>query len=147
MTYVNQIRAAVASKDYNSLVTLVPYAQYLGISIDEASGNVGQVVHYKMPFQQHLLGNPVRPSLHGGVIAGFMENVALIDVLISQKQQRIPKPVDFSIDYLRPGRAETCFAMVDIVREGNRIVLARVDCWQASKDTPIAQARVHILLD
>ncbi len=139
----SELLKAVDAEDYLQLVSLVPYADYLGMKINRHTSGL----QYLMPFREALLGNPVLPSLHGGVIAGFMENAALIEVLIKQRQNRIPKPVDFSIDYLRPGRAQQCQARVEVVREGKRIVLARVDCWQDSEDALIAQVRMHFLLE
>lgn len=137
------MRRLAEEGDYPALIARIPYAHFLGIEV-EAEGNDRR---YRLPFDEHLLGNPVRGSLHGGVIAGFAENAALVEVLVGEEQNRIPKPVDFSIDYLRRGRPVTSYAAVAIVRQGRRTVLARVDCWQGQRQALMAQARVHMLLE
>jgi acyl-coenzyme A thioesterase PaaI-like protein len=57
-----------------------------------------------------------------------------------------PKGIDFSVDYLRSGRPEECFAQCDVVRLGGRVALVTVRVWQHSPDLPIAVARGHFLL-
>lgn len=142
MNLADEITRSVSSADYPALVKLLPYAQWLGIQIE-----LKQELLYIMPFAEKLLNNKQRMTLHGGSIAGFMENAALFETLIQQRQRRIPKPIDFSIDYLRRGQAENTYASVEIVREGRRVALARVNCWQTKAESPIAQARVHLLLE
>jgi acyl-coenzyme A thioesterase PaaI-like protein len=57
-----------------------------------------------------------------------------------------PKGIDFSVDYLRSGRPEECFAQCDVVRLGGRVALVTVRVWQRSPELPIAVARGHFLL-
>ena len=60
--------------------------------------------------------------------------------------EKFPKSIDFSVDYLRSGRPEECFAACEVVRLGSRVALVQVRCWQSSPDNPIAVARGHFLL-
>jgi acyl-coenzyme A thioesterase PaaI-like protein len=60
--------------------------------------------------------------------------------------EKLPKGIDFSIDYLRSGRPEETFASCELVRVGSRVALVQVRCWQKSPDYPIAVARGHFLL-
>lgn len=143
MSRCRSFRELAAAGRYHELVAQLPYAAYLGVAVETT--DAGR--RYRMPFREMLLGNAARGSLHGGAIAGFAESAALIEVSVAQRQNRIPKPVDFSIDYLRRGQSKTCYATAVIVREGRRVVLASVECWQDSPDTPIAQARMHLLLE
>ena len=59
---------------------------------------------------------------------------------------RVPKAIDFSIDYLLPGRPQDLWADCQIGRIGSRVAQASVRCWQASAERPIAIARLHLLL-
>ena len=59
---------------------------------------------------------------------------------------KLPKGIDFSIDYLRAGRPEETFAQCELVRVGARVALVQVRCWQSSPDRPIVVARGHFLL-
>ena len=59
---------------------------------------------------------------------------------------RIPKVVDFSLDYLRPGRLRDTYASCVVVRQGRKVVNVSVTAWQTQRNEPIANARTHLLL-
>jgi acyl-coenzyme A thioesterase PaaI-like protein len=75
-----------------------------------------------------------------------MENSAIFHVLAMLDTERIPKVVDFSLDYLRPGRFRDTFATCEVVRQGKKVVNVSVKAWQTTKSEPIANARTHLLL-
>jgi uncharacterized protein (TIGR00369 family) len=120
----------------------IPYVDYLGIRM--ALG--GTVPLFRLPYQDKLIGNPYLPALHGGVIAGFAETAALLHLVRALEGARLPKGIDFSIDYLRAGRPVETFAECELVRVGSRVALVQVRCWQSSPDNPIVVARGHFLL-
>ena len=101
---------------------------------------------FRLPFDQKLIGNPVLPALHGGVIAAFAETAGVLHLIESLPEPKFPKAIDFSIDYLRSGRPEETFARCEIVRVGTRVALVQVWCWQADPAQPIALTRGHFLL-
>ena len=120
----------------------IPYVEYLGIRT--APGH--PVPLFRMPYQAKLIGNPELPALHGGVIAGFAETAALLHLVQALQGAKLPKGVDFSIDYLRAGRPQETFAECELVRMGARVALVQVRCWQTGPDNPIVVARGHFLL-
>lgn len=120
----------------------IPYVEYLGIRV--APG--GDQPLFRLPYQDKLIGNPQLPALHGGVIAGFAETAAMLHLIRTLGGTKIPKGIDFSIDYLRAGRPEETFAACEVVRQGSRVALVQVRCWQRGPDYPIAVARGHFLL-
>ena len=121
----------------------IPYVDYLRIHL--ASG--GETPLYCLPFQDTLIGNPYLPALHGGVVAGFAETAATLQLIRSMAGAKLPKCIDFSIDYLRAGRAEATYAACEVVRLGGRVALVQVRCWQSKGPAqPIAVARGHFLL-
>ena len=120
----------------------LPYVDYLGIRV--APDPLQPL--FRMPFHPRLIGNPYLPALHGGTVAGFAETAALLHLGQTLKGARLPKAVDFSIDYLRVGRPEETFAACEVVRLGGRVALVTVRVWQRSPDYPIAVARAHCLL-
>lgn len=135
-------RAARERQDYAPLVQLVPYAGFLGVRIE--AGPTGPRV--RLPYRDSLVGNRNLPALHGGVTAAFMENAALLHLLLQFEEARIPKSIDFAIDYLLPGRPEDCWAECSVSRAGLRVAQTQIRCWQKSPDQPIALARAHFLL-
>jgi len=120
----------------------VPYLRYLGVRHAPDGGNT----LYRLPFAQRLVGNPAIPALHGGVVAGFAEIAAMLYVIDRLPREKIPKLVDFSMDYLRSGRPQETFAQCELVRLGSRVALVQVRCWQVRPEYPIAVARGHLLI-
>lgn len=135
-------RLAREQGDGSALLTLVPYARYLGVRLLMDKGKPRSM----LPYRPQLIGSPMPPALHGGVTAAFMENAALLQLLLELDERRVPKSIDFSIDYLKPGRPEDCYADCVLTRAGLRVAQVQVSCWQKSPEQPIAIARGHFLL-
>ena len=134
--------AARAHQDFGPLVQLVPYARFLGVDVSLHEGKPRS----RLPFRRGLIGNSALPALHGGVTAAFMENAALLHLLLQLDEDRVPKSIDFSIDYLLSGRPEDCYATCEVSRAGSRIAHTVIHCWQSDIRKPIAYARAHFLL-
>lgn len=135
-------RRAREHRDFEGFVALVPYARFLGLRVENHDG----ALRMHLPYRAELIGNPVLPALHGGVTAAFMENAALLHLLLQLDEDRIPKSVDFAIDYLRSARPEDCYADCEITRAGGRVAHTLIRCWQSDPARPIAIARAHFLL-
>jgi len=135
-------RLARESGDFSVLVATVPYARYLGVQLSLHEGRPRAM----LPFRQELVGNPRLPALHGGITAAFMENAAMLHLLYQLETTRVPKSIDFSIDYLLPARTEELYADCEIGRMGSRVAQATIRCWQKSQERPVAVARAHFLL-
>jgi len=142
MLLVEKINDIKSRHDYEAIVELIPYAKTIGVE----TGMVGESLVSSLRFLESNIGNPALPALHGGVIAGFMENAALLHLIWEIQLVNIPKIIDFSIDYLRPGQASTTYSKCNIIRLGSRVALCEVTAWQEDIDEPIAQARGHFLL-
>lgn len=135
-------RAARESGDDAPLLALVPYARFLGVRLSLHNGQPRSC----LPYRPALIGNTLLPALHGGVTAGFMENAALLHLLLQLDEGRVPRSIDFSIDYLKPGRPQDTYADCEVSRAGQRVAQVQIRCWQQSPDQPIAIARGHFLL-
>ncbi|RDE23084.1 PaaI family thioesterase [Motiliproteus coralliicola] len=125
------------------LLATLPYAQLLGMKAFYQEGEL--VLH--LPTNKSNIGNPTLPALHGGAIAGFMEMSAVVHLLMSMESVRIPRVVDFSIDYVRAGRLEDTYVSCSVVRQGNKLVNVAITAWQQDRHNPIATARAHFLVD
>jgi uncharacterized protein (TIGR00369 family) len=136
-------RLAREQRDGSALLELVPYAGYLGLRFDLGPD---QAPRLRLPFKPTLIGNAALPALHGGVVASFMESAALLHLLLVLDEQRLPKSIDFSIDYLHSAHAEETFAACAVERLGRRVAQVQVRCWQRDPETPVALARAHFLL-
>lgn len=133
----------------------VPYVGWLGVTVDRR----GDELTAALPFAERLIGNPVLPALHGGVTAAFLEISAVVQLVwtamgdetrapaeLPDALPRLPKTIDFTIDYLRSGIARDAYARARVVRFGRRYASVEVEAWQDSRDRPFAQATGHFLM-
>ncbi|SEO50251.1 PaaI family thioesterase [Aquisalimonas asiatica] len=139
----DMVLAARQRRDYQQLIDLIPYARMLGITVHEDDD--GELV-FRLAFRKQNIGNPAMPALHGGAVGAFMEHAAIVQLLGRLEATMIPRVVDFSIDYLRPGRPEDAFACCRVWRQGQRVANVAVETWQSDRDATIATARGHFLL-
>lgn len=120
----------------------VPYARFLGLRA-ELKGDELTLV---MPFSQHLVGNPMLPALHGGVVGALMEVTALTQLAIAGKSEVFAKTVDINVDYLRSGRPVDTFARARVVKIGRRIANVQAEAWQGERHQPIATLHGHFMI-
>ncbi|MBV8636036.1 MAG: PaaI family thioesterase [Burkholderiaceae bacterium] len=130
-------------KRYQDIIDAIPYARLMGMEFTQ--DEQGELL-FSLPFHERNVGNTMLPALHGGLIGGFLENAAMLHLLWNRDSQETPKIIDFSLDYLRPGRPQTLFARCEITRQGGRVAHVVISAWQDSPDKPVAVARVHFLL-
>src|SRR5690242_14797381 len=128
--------------DISALIAAVPYCAWLGL----VAHIEAERVVLEMPFDAKLIGNPILPALHGGVIGSLLETAAIAMVIWETGIAALPKPVDINVDYLRSGRPVTSFASARIARQGRRVVNVHAEMWQDDESRPIAGLRGHFLL-
>ncbi|QCF25763.1 PaaI family thioesterase [Hydrocarboniclastica marina] len=128
--------------DLFELIAAIPYAKTLGMSCER----FGDDMIFTLPPRDTNLGNPILPAIHGGVIGGFMEMSAGLYLMLQQDAPKLPRIVDFSIDFLRAGLNRSTFAECRLTRQGNRVANVTVWCWQKSRQEPTATARAHFIL-
>ena len=137
------------------LVDAVPYIGFLGIQFDRRGDELTAV----LPYRDSLIGNPMLPALHGGATAGFLEIAAMIELswsslwdgveaqgALPEGPLRLPKTIDFTIDYLRPGLPRDAYARARVNRFGRRYASVHVEAWQDNRARLFAQATGHFLM-
>ncbi|MFU1477458.1 PaaI family thioesterase [Roseovarius sp. C7] len=143
-----------------ALVDGVPYIRFLGIQFDRRGDELTAI----MPFDDKLIGNPLLPALHGGATAAFLEVTAIIglswnllwseiesgafdtEALAGGQMPRLPRTVDFTVDYLRSGLPRDAYARARVTRAGRRYGSVHVEAWQDNRDRPFAQAQGHFVM-
>jgi uncharacterized protein (TIGR00369 family) len=123
-------------------VDRLPYAHFLGVKVELAGDEMTAV----LPFAPHLVGNPMLPALHGGVIGAFMEMTAMAQLALSHPRSRLPRPIGVTVEYLRSGRPLTTFARARVKRVGRRVANVEVEAWQEARAQPIAALLSNFLL-
>ncbi len=130
-------------KRFAEVIAAVPYARLMGVECGEDAN--GELL-FSLPFYERNVGNTTLPALHGGLIGGFLENAALLHLMWNRESLEAPKIVDFSLDYLRSGKAQTLHAQCEITKQGKRVAHVLIEAWQEDRKKPVAVARAHFLL-
>lgn len=143
-----------------ALVEGVPYIRFLGIQFDRR----GDELTATMPYDEKLIGNPFLPALHGGATAAFLEVTAIIELSWTLMWEdieagridpatvdrthlpKLPKTIDFTVDYLRSGLPRDAYARAQVTRSGRRYASVHVEAWQDNRARPFAQASGHFLM-
>jgi uncharacterized protein (TIGR00369 family) len=114
---------------------IIPFNRYLGVRVAEARNSYARL---EIPFREELIGDPLRPALHGGVISALADAAggAAVWTGIEDERARV-STIDLRIDYLRPARLLTIIAEAQVVRLGNRVGVADVRLYHpdAEADT------------
>jgi len=136
-----------------SLIEGVPYISHMGFRFDRRGDELTGI----MPYQDKLIGNPMLPALHGGATAAFLETTAIIELSWAMMWDRmeagedvaglrLPKTIDFTVDYLRSGLPRDAYARATINRSGRRYASVHVEAWQDNRDRLFAAATGHFLM-
>ena len=142
-----------------ALVDGVPYIKFIGIGFDRRGDELTGVMHY----DPKLIGNPMLPALHGGVTAAFLEVTAIVTLswamiwddleggriegdLTPETLPRLPKTIDFTVDYLRTGLPRDAYARARLNRAGRRYASVHVEAWQDNRERLFAQGTGHFLM-
>ena len=143
-----------------ALIGGVPYIRFMGITFDRR----GDELTALMPFDDKLIGNPILPALHGGATSAFLEVAAVIELswsilwdemengrldpttIAPQNLPRLPKTIDFTVDYLRSGLPRDAYARARITRSGRRYASVQAEAWQDNRTRPFAQATGHFMM-
>lgn len=133
---------ARSTGDFAPLIAAIPYSAWIGVRVVA----VGEQLQFLLPFQHSLTGNPKLPALHGGVVAGFLESAGVLQLLMVADETRVPKSIDFSIDYLRSAQCVDTLAVCTVTRLGRRVAQVQIRCWQDDITRTVAVARAHFLL-
>ena len=143
-----------------ALVDGVPYIKFLGITFERRGDELTAI----LPFDEKLIGNPIIKALHGGATASFLEVTSIITLswtylwedmesgaldvgsMDAEHMPRLPKTIDFTVDYLRQGLPRDAYARATINRSGRRYASVHVEAWQVNRDKLFAQATGHFLM-
>jgi uncharacterized protein (TIGR00369 family) len=138
---VELIHTAKDAGDPALLDKAYPYAEYLGLELSLDDG----LLLCSMPFDQKIVGNPLLPAIHGGVVGAFLESVALMTLMWELDIVQLPKTIDISIDYLRSAGSKTTWARAVLTKRGRRVANVRVEAWQDNPLKPVAAAHGNFL--
>lgn len=118
---------------------LVPFNKVLGLEVRAISEGYCEMF---LPFRDELIGDPIRPALHGGVLSSLIDTCGGATVWTMVELYDRVSTVDLRVDYLRPGLAEDLIVEGHIVRIGNRVGVADMIAYHpGKKDEPVATGK------
>jgi hypothetical protein len=96
-----------------------------------------------MPFSPKLIGNPILPTIHGGLTGALPGNDSdrRHDPPARRRCAAQADRIDDQLFAARPRSGQ--FANVSIVKQGRRIVAFEARAWQDDANKPIASAFAH----
>lgn len=117
----------------------IPFNTYLGIEPTAVSPGH---VRLQLPFRPELVGDPMRPALHGGVIAVLIDSASGSAVWTLVSPYERVSTIDMRVDYLLPGRLEALGAEARVQRKGSHIAVVSARVYHLSTpDETIAEGK------
>ena len=131
------------SNNNSGISSINEYSKSLGLIFDIDQGEP----FTKLKFKDFLVGNPLIPALHGGVIAGLLENASLFHLLWTCEVTHLPRLIHISFEFLATCETKDTFASSIINRKGKNIINMSAKAWQNNKlDKLIATANCSYLI-
>jgi len=100
-----------------ALSEMIPHNHALGLRVESVAGGVARM---RLPYADHLVGNPATGVLAGGPITTLMDSCCGAAVFVKSQAPRPIATLDLRIDYLRPAIPK-------------RDVLAQCECYKLTR--------------
>jgi uncharacterized protein (TIGR00369 family) len=118
----------------------IPFTKMLGVLATRVEK--GRVC-LEIPFRSELVGDPMKPALHGGVLSALADTAGGMAVwsAIENDSARV-STIDLRLDYIRPAKLEQIAADATIIRVGGRVGVADVRLFHPSlEEETVATAK------
>ncbi|HEV2884883.1 MAG TPA: PaaI family thioesterase [Pyrinomonadaceae bacterium] len=109
----------------HSALASVPYAQLLGIELEEAAVGSATVAMDVRP--EFLQNNGV---VHGGAIASLVDTATAFAILSVLTPEERVTTVDLTLSYLRPVTEGRLRATASVVRAGRRLIVVSAEVYR-----------------
>jgi uncharacterized protein (TIGR00369 family) len=96
----------------------IPFNAYLGIRAPELREGFARL---ELPFRPELVGDPLRPALHGGAISTLIDTTGGTAAMTMIGPRGTVSTIDLRVDYLRPGQMKALICEATVTRMGNRV--------------------------
>lgn len=131
-------KEAMLTRLAEAFTQFVPHNHALGLKLEDYGDGVAI---FRLPYADHLVGNPETGVLHGGVITTLLDATAGASVFMKTWKPTPIATLDLRIDYLKPAtvpldvRAKaTCYKLT------RSVAFVRAIAYHDDEDDPIASA-------
>lgn len=122
----------------------VPHAAAIELTIIDVKP--GEAV-CKVPYAEHLIGNPDTRVIHGGVITSLLDNACGIAVGSKTMLQGQIATLDLRIDYMKPATPDQdIFAFAECFKVTKNIAFVRGLAYHTDRGDPIATCAAAFML-
>jgi uncharacterized protein (TIGR00369 family) len=110
----------------------IPFNKMLGV---QATRIEKGHIRLEIPFRSELVGDPMKPALHGGVISALADAAGGMAVwsAVENELARV-STIDLRVDYLRPTKLERLAADAVVIRVGGHVGVADVRLFLLSHE-------------
>lgn len=112
-----------------------PYNAWLGVRFVTVGDGTIEV---SIPWRAEMVGIPVPPTIHGGILAGIVD-FAASNAIATKFGQAVPT-VDLRIDYHRVAKSGDLLAKGRVIRAGRTLATAEAEVYDC-EGTLVASGR------
>lgn len=124
----------------------IPHAAAIGMTLVSRQEGICVV---RVPYAEHLVGDPDTGVVHGGVITALLDNASGMAVRNdgSPNEERSMATLDLRIDYMRPAQPrEDLYAEAECYRMTSNVAFVRAIAYQGDRNDPIASSVATFML-
>jgi uncharacterized protein (TIGR00369 family) len=133
--------------DLEDHLAQIPHAAAIGMTLVSRAANSCVV---RVPYAEHLVGDPDTGVIHGGVITALLDNASGIAVRAEPDaagEERSMATLDLRIDYMRPAQPrEDLFAEAHCYRMTSNVAFVRAIAYHGDRNDPIASSVATFML-
>ncbi|WP_296272292.1 PaaI family thioesterase [Pseudomonas sp. UBA6323] len=112
------------------------HCQVLGMQVHAASA---EGLTLRLPYSQHIVGNPDSGVIHGGAITTLMDTTCGISTVCVLADFEICPTLDLRIDYMHPAEpGKDVFGFAECYRVTPHVIFTRGYAYQDNPEQPIA---------
>ena len=114
------------------------YGEAIGMTLDRIDG---KRLIVRVPYAEHLVGDPDTGVIHGGVITAVLDNASGWAVRVGNDWQEgmSMATLDLRIDYMRPAKpGEDLLVSAECYKQTKTIAFVRGVAHQGDVDDPVA---------
>lgn len=132
-------RGTGAAMSLQDAITTVPaYGEAIGMVIEQVAGTQLTV---RLPYAEHLVGDPDTGVIHGGVITAVLDNASGWAVRVGRdwREGMSMATLDIRIDYMKPAEPRAdLFVTAECFKQTKTIAFVRGIAFQGDIDDPVA---------